>query len=127
MNKIKTVLLVEDDVDDQDIFKLAVDEINPGIQLMTASNGADGLELLSTMVPLPDIIFLDLNMPRVDGKEFLRQIKVLPDLSHIPVAIYTTSGSEPDKIETRNLGAHYFLTKPDRLQDIVEQLSTVII
>jgi CheY-like chemotaxis protein len=127
MKNINKLLLIDDDEDDQEIFKMAVGVINPAIELSTASNGLIGLRMLQSGELRPDVIFLDLNMPRMNGKDFLKQVKTSVDLSDIPVVIYTTSSNELDKQETKQLGAISFLTKPDRIQDIVDQLTTVIV
>jgi CheY-like chemotaxis protein len=127
MKYVNKLLLIDDDEDDQEIFKMAVGVINPDIELLTASNGLAGLHLLENAKSLPDIIFLDLNMPRMSGKDFLKHVKSTTDYSGIPVVIYTTSASELDKHETKQLGAISFLTKPDRLHDIVQQLTSVIV
>jgi CheY-like chemotaxis protein len=127
MKNVNKLLLIDDDEDDQEIFKMAVGAINPAIQLSTASNAIVALEMLQQDNALPDIIFLDLNMPRMSGKDFLKHVKASSDYSHIPVVIYTTSSSELDKHETKQLGAISYLTKPDRIQDIVDQLTTMFL
>ncbi|NSL89998.1 response regulator [Chitinophaga solisilvae] len=111
------MLLIDDDVDDRMIFGDVLKELVPDIIYNEAINGEDALTKLGNGL-LPDIIFVDLNMPRIDGKQFLAEIQKLEQLRHIPVIIYTTSSHESDKKETRALGAAYFLTKPNSLHEL---------
>ncbi len=123
MNKIYKVLIVDDDEDDQDIFCEAVGEINKSITCIRAINGEDALYNLSLdNDSLPDLIFLDLNMPRLDGKQFLKEIKKLDNARHVPVIIYSTSNLKADKEETKQLGAADFLNKPTEFKVLCYQL-----
>lgn len=123
--KYTSVLLIDDDIDDRMIFGEVLKELAPDIIYQEATNGEDALTKLSTH-PIPDLIFLDLNMPRVDGKQFLAEIQQLDHLKHIPVIIYTTSSHESDKKETRELGAAYFLTKPNSLHELTHILTNIL-
>jgi CheY-like chemotaxis protein len=87
-----TVLIIDDDEDDVDLFKEALSEINRGIICISKSNGKVGLEYLKNSgKSLPQFIFLDLNMPFIDGKQFLKEVGKIERLAAIPVIIYTTS------------------------------------
>lgn len=119
--KYTSVLLIDDDIDDRMIFGEVLKELAPDIIYHEAINGEDALLKLSHDL-VPDIIFVDLNMPRVDGKQFLAEIQQQEHLKHIPVVIYTTSSHESDKKETRELGASYFLTKPNSLHELTKLL-----
>jgi len=118
-----TCLLIDDDLDDQEIFKLALQDINDSVQCLTANDGAAGLQLLSTAENhTPHYIFLDLNMPRMGGKDCLTAIRNLPHLSHIPVIIYSTSSDPRDINETKLLGASDYIVKQfdiNSLKDIL--------
>ena len=105
-----TCLLIDDDIDDQEIFLLALEEVNTSVTCNTASRCTEALELLSSEA-IPDFIFLDLNMPGMDGKEFLREIKKDEKLSQIPVVIYSTSSDPKDLRITRELGAFDYIIK----------------
>ena len=112
MNKTGPILVIEDDTDDQEHLVQLIHEIDADIKCFMAVNGQEGLHKLQTAsIPVPSLIFLDLNMPRIDGKRFLFEIKKDPDHKHIPVIIYTTSSYEKDKEETRRLGAAGYITK----------------
>jgi CheY-like chemotaxis protein len=123
MKQKKICLLIDDDSDDQEIFVLALEHINKDFVCVVASNGHEALGKLTTAnSPLPDYIFLDLNMPRMNGKECLKEIKKNTLLNHIPVIIYTTSSMASDKSETASLGASGFITKPFSLPELIDLL-----
>jgi CheY-like chemotaxis protein len=113
MTMYKNIFLVEDNPADRDLFLLAVERFDPTIACETAYNGSYALQMLQLSHPLPDVIFLDLNMPRMDGFEFLTLIKDNKRLRDIPVVILTTSAEDADRC--LHLGATLFLTKPDSL------------
>lgn len=125
-NKKKTTcLVVDDDDDDKEIFSLALNEADPDIQCVMASDGLEALALLSQNDFLPDYIFLDLNMPLMSGKECLAEIRKRPDLLHIPIIIFSTSSSQRDILDTQALGASSFITKPPLIATLAERLSEV--
>ncbi|MBS0028771.1 response regulator [Chitinophaga sp. 22321] len=123
--KYTSVLLIDDDIDDRMIFGEVLKELAPDIIYHEAINGEDALIKLDNDL-IPDLIFLDLNMPRVDGKQFLAEIQRISHLKHIPVIIYSTSSHESDKKETRELGAVYFLTKPNSLHELTHILTDIL-
>jgi CheY-like chemotaxis protein len=119
----KICLLIDDDMDDQEFFTLALDQLDESFQCETAQNGHDALTMLrNKKAMLPDYIFLDLNMPRMNGLECLKEIKKISHLNHIPVIIYSTSSLKTDIFETRKHGAAAFITKPYSLIDLTETL-----
>jgi CheY-like chemotaxis protein len=107
-----TILYVEDDPEDQDIFREAIEVVAPHTTCHFARNGDDAFRLISKMVIEPDYIFLDINMPEMNGKEFLKKLKATARLRGIPVIIYSTSNTQRDMEECKNLGAIEFITKP---------------
>ncbi len=118
--------IVDDDAEDRDLLKEALFSIDKGSQCFIAKNGEEGLQKLTEdEIPLPDFIFLDLNMPRLNGKQFLIEIKKIKRFSHIPVVIYTTSADANDREETKQLGAFYYITKPDGFDEICNALLSV--
>ncbi|HEY8959381.1 response regulator [Chitinophaga sp.] len=123
--KYTSVLLIDDDIDDRMIFGEVLKELAPDIIYHEAINGEDALLKLNDDI-VPDLIFVDLNMPRIDGKQFLAEIQQQEHLKHIPVVIYTTSSHESDKKETRELGASYFLTKPNSLHELTRILTDLL-
>jgi CheY-like chemotaxis protein len=124
---MKTILIVDDDEDDIDFLREAIDKVDNSIRCISAMDGEYALRLLlNEDLHPPDYIFLDLNMPRLGGKQCLSRIKNVPRLSEIPVIIYTTSKLKGDMMETMKLGSVYFLTKPTKLSDLIEYVSNVL-
>ncbi|HEY9257038.1 response regulator [Chitinophaga sp.] len=120
--EITTLLLVDDDPDDQEFFKLALHTIREHISFAAAGNGQDALDQLTTAVCTPDLIFLDMNMPLMNGLTFLQKIKASATLKHIPVIIYSTS-DEPHEISmARSMGAVDFVTKPTKFEELCQLL-----
>lgn len=105
-------LLIDDDEDDQELFALTLEDLHAPITLHIANNGFDGLSLLRSEQIKPDYIFLDLNMPRMNGKECLRLLKEDSALQNIPVVIFSTSDEIQDITDTKALGALDFISKP---------------
>ncbi|QJB31367.1 response regulator [Chitinophaga oryzae] len=124
--ELKTLLLVDDDTDDQELFKLALAELNHPVKCLTAGNGQEALDNLCTRAYQPDLIFLDLNMPLMNGIVFLKRIKDIDHLKNIPVIIYSTS-DEPREISTaRSMGAVDYITKPARFDELCRLLQVVL-
>jgi len=110
----KTILIIDDDSDDLLIFFDALSEIDATVKCQAMSDGYDAIQSLSAaQSPLPDLIFLDMNMPRLNGKAFLAEIKQSVKLQHIPVVIYTSSKLPKDINDAKSLGAAYYLNKPN--------------
>jgi len=127
MKKESSLFLVDDDRDDQDVFLDVLKDISSLINCATAFDGEEALNILKNNLPqVPDCIFLDLNMPRMNGRQFLKTIKSIEILKDIPVIVYTTSSSLKNKEEMTNLGATYFLTKPNSLAGLKKELEQVI-
>jgi CheY-like chemotaxis protein len=124
--KHKAILLIDDDEDDQLIFVDAVKEVNPGIVCLTADNGGDAYLQLEKSSPAPSLIFLDLNMPVMNGFEFLERIKKSERFKNIPVVIYTTSDSPIDKKNTIDAGAVLFFTKTADFKLLKRKLDEIL-
>jgi CheY-like chemotaxis protein len=121
----KTCLLIDDDEDDTEIFALAAGEADPSIECFFARDGIEALQMLLGASFVPDYIFLDLNMPQMSGKECLIEIRKRAQLDDTPVIIYSTSSSQKDILETHNLGASSFITKPPLISTLTEKLREV--
>lgn len=112
---LMTVLYVEDDLDDCDLFTEAINKIsqNTGaIKCVLASDGDEGLAKLIDFPQNPDIIFLDINMPKMDGKEFVTAVKQNAKLRHIPIVIYSTTITTHDMQLFNRHGVFHFFNKP---------------
>jgi CheY-like chemotaxis protein len=118
----KTILLVDDDYLDVENVKRALKKLNAKCDLHVAHNGVDGLAMLTGNVPerkkiIPDIIILDINMPKMNGIEFLRIVKSYYSLKKIRIFILTTSAEDYDKIAAENMGVDGYILKPLNFSD----------
>lgn len=116
------VLLVEDSPGDVRLTQEAFRDANKSIRLHVATDGVEAMAFLRREgshvdVPRPDIILLDLNLPRMDGREVLAHIKADDGLKTIPIVILTTSDSEADIVESYQLHANCYLSKPVRFEE----------
>ena len=124
------VLLVEDSPGDVRLTHEAFRDANPSVRLHVTVDGVDAMAFLKNEAPYaaaprPDMILLDLNLPKKDGREVLAEIKADNSLKRIPTVILTTSDSEQDIVKSYQLQANVYLTKPVRLEDF-ERLIKVI-
>lgn len=126
MKANRKFFIADDDPDDQELFIDALHEINELFECVTATDGTEALESLSRHLFVPDIIFLDLNMPKMDGKVCLSEIKKDKFLKEIPVIIYSTSSEKKDIMDAMQLGAAYYLQKPTRFQELSRALLKII-
>ncbi len=111
------VLLVEDDPGDELMTREAFEDNKINNRLHVARDGEEALDFLyrrgaHTGAPSVDLILLDLNLPKYDGRQVLEQIKSDPDLTHVPVVVLTTSSSEEDVLRSYKLHANAYVTKP---------------
>jgi DNA-binding response OmpR family regulator len=113
------LLIVDDDADDTQLFIDAVKDFDEHIECVSAKDGKDALDLLNDLnTSLPDYIFLDLRMPRFNGKRCLMEIKKDERLKDIPVIIYTTSKELEDSKELKEMGAIHFISKPANPEEV---------
>ncbi|NEP23138.1 response regulator [Moorena sp. SIO3I6] len=124
------ILLVEDNHGDVDLTKATLKNSNIRNNLQTFSNGKEAMAFLRrespyTKAPRPDVILLDLNLPVMDGREVLAQIKSDPKLSLIPVIILTSSDSDQDILTSYKLNANAYVTKPLELEQFVKVLKSI--
>jgi CheY-like chemotaxis protein len=120
--KYNSVLSIDDDEDDLEIFCATVDEFNAKIICITFTSARAALKKLVSGELLPDIIFLDLNMPIMDGFGFLSEIKKIPDFT-IPIIVLSTSSLQSTKDQVKNLGADGYITKPSSIKEFVKVLT----
>jgi len=121
------IVLTDDDSDDQDFFREALLEIDFPCTLDCCDNGLELLDYLADEKnTLPDLVFLDLNMPILSGIETLQQIRSIEQFSKIPViAIYSTSSSPSDKEKSLLSGANAYITKPSQFSELKTVLKKV--
>jgi CheY-like chemotaxis protein len=128
--EIIDVLLVEDDPGDVLLIREAFEDNKVRNRLHVVSDGVEAIEFLrkegaSADAPTPDLVLLDLNLPRKDGREVLAEIKEDEDLRQIPVVVLTTSKAEEDVLRSYKLHANAYVTKPvdfERFIDVVRQI-----
>lgn len=126
MKQAITCVLIDDDIDDQEIFMLALQDIQTSVNLILTNNGPEALEKFAREEDLiPDYIFIDLNMPRMNGRQCLVEIKKIPRIAKVPVYIYSTSSEERDIQETRLLGAAGYISKPSSIPKLASELARV--
>ncbi|MDG4669200.1 response regulator [Mycobacterium sp. 236(2023)] len=124
------VLLVEDDAGDELITREAFEQNKIANTLHVARDGQEGLDFLYRrgeyeLAPRPDLVLLDLNLPKYDGRQLLEQIKSDPELCDIPVVVLTTSSAEEDILRSYKLHANAYVTKPvdlDQFMSAVRQI-----
>lgn len=128
-----TVLVADDDDDDRRFISKAWDKSYPDTDLRFVEDGEELTEYLNQSgrysatdsAPRPAMILLDLNMPKKDGREALREIKVNPALRQIPIVVLTTSQAEEDIRSSYELGANSYITKPPTSRGLVEVLQVL--
>ncbi|NEO35442.1 MAG: response regulator [Moorea sp. SIOASIH] len=124
------ILLVEDNPGDLDLTKATLQNSNIRNNIQTFTNGKEAMAFLRrespyTKAPRPDVILLDLNLPVMDGREVLAQIKSDPNLSLIPVIILTSSDSDQDILTSYKLNANAYVTKPLELEQFLKVLKSI--
>jgi CheY-like chemotaxis protein len=128
-----TILMAEDDADDRLMTREAFQECRLGNPLQFVADGEELMDYLkrrgpyadAVRFPMPGLILLDLNMPRKDGREALREIKADPELREIPVVVLTTSKAEEDVANSYSDGANSFITKPVSFAALIEVVQTL--
>jgi len=124
----RVVLCVEDDADDREMISNTIYEIDPSFKVVHAQNGIEAIEYLSKAKlsdDLPCLVILDLNMPKMDGRKTLAEIKKDEQLSVLPVVILSTSGNSIDKLYCTNYGVE-FITKPTDLLGIHYEIKRLL-
>lgn len=118
------ILLIDDDVEDRTIFRNALREVHPSATFTEMNDARKALNALSEIQLTPDVIFLDLNMPEMNGLEFLLEVKKNAQLAPIHVIVFTTSSHKPTMELAKDLGAKDFVTKPNRISELLQILRT---
>jgi CheY-like chemotaxis protein len=128
LKKNKNYFIVDDDSDDQQFLIEALTENDPSVQCYTYFNGREAIaHLQKNLSHLPDAIFLDLNMPRMNGKECLAELKHTAALQHIPVIIYSTTTNQREIQKALSMGASHFLIKQSNFNELCKELKSIAV
>lgn len=126
MLKITSIIIAEDDADDRLLIEDALNENSiSSDSLLFVSDGEELVDRLNKHATKPSLVFLDLNMPRKDGRQALREIKDNEKLKHIPIIILSTSNSEEDIETSYKNGVNTYFAKPSKYSELVEIIATV--
>lgn len=128
--KVVEILLVEDSPSDVELTIEAMREAKVANQLHVVADGVDAMAFLRqegqyATCPRPDLVLLDLNLPRKDGREVLLEIRADENLKPIPVTVLTTSNAESDILRSYQLGANCFITKPVHLAEFLQVIHSI--
>jgi len=123
----KSIFLADDDADDCMLFEDALREVSESVALTTANDGAELIHLMKTTVPPPpDVIFLDLNMPKKNGFECLEYIRQTEQWKDIPIVVFSTTGQEEMVKKVYEQGANYFIRKPGSFPKLKQAIRQVL-
>lgn len=126
MVKAADILLIEDNAGDQYLIREGFSRVQGEFRLHIVDNGIDASAYLhNPQSPRPHLVLMDLNLAKRDGREVLADIKRSPDLSHIPVIVFTTSNTKVDINDCYRLGANAFLTKPADLSEFMDVIRSI--
>ncbi len=120
------ILLIEDDIIEVMKFNRTIKSLDLNHKIIEAYNGEAALEILNGKEKLPDIILLDLNMPRMSGVEFLTILKSSEDLKYLPTIILTTSNNKKDLLECFKVGVSGYILKPLKYEDYVKKIEKAL-
>ncbi|HVK46594.1 MAG TPA: response regulator [Pseudobacter sp.] len=119
--------MIDDDIDDQEVFEMALQKIEGDFNFIVAHDGEEGLQKLRRNDSfIPDFIFLDINMPRMDGMQCLPEIRKLKHLQHSRIIMYSTTNDEKVRQASQQLGADAFMVKPSKLNLLINDLTSII-
>jgi CheY-like chemotaxis protein len=125
MKKIK-ILLIEDDGDDIELLREAFDMNQVNCHIDVVTEGDRAIPFLETAHELPDVIVMDLNLPKLHGREILAQIKASDSLATIPLVVLTTSSSQDDVKFSYAMGAKQYITKPNTIDGFNSTVKTIV-
>jgi DNA-binding response OmpR family regulator len=125
MTALKRIILIDDDLDDQIFFRDALQVVYPGLRCDLVSSCQEAFRQLA-LPPLPDFLFMDLNMPIMSGFDCLLDLKNKKEYQGVPVVIFTTSKNRLDVSRTQQLGANWYMTKPDDFHVLCKKLNQII-
>jgi CheY-like chemotaxis protein len=123
---MQKILYVDDDPDDHEIFLEVLKSVNPSVKCTIAVDGIDALEKLNSTDSLPDYIFLDFNMPRMNGLQMLRELRKYDRFRNLKVVMYSTTRMDHEAEECKRLGAIDFIVKAPSISELKQNLIKLI-
>lgn len=120
------ILLIEDDADDIDLLEEALKSNDISYQLSSIKEGDKVVAYLGSQEPVPDIIVLDFNLPKLHGREILSLIKSSGRFANVPLVVLTTSASKEDIAFAKTMGANHYITKPTSINDFNRTVATIV-
>jgi CheY-like chemotaxis protein len=126
MNNCLKILLIEDDMIEVMKLNRAISSLQLNHKIVEANNGEEALEILKNKEALPDIILLDLNMPKINGIEFLKILKEDKNIKYLPTIILTTSNNKRDLLECFKIGISGYVLKPLKYEDYVFKIKNIL-
>ena len=123
---LRIIFMIDDDQDDREIFEEAIRSCIPGVEVHFANDGVQALQHLESEKVLPDVIFLDYNMPRMNGVQCLSKLKSNSKTAEIPVIMYTTSGNRTHEENILSMGADYYMKKTTSFDQLCLELRRVL-
>jgi len=120
------VFLIEDDEDDQELFLMALRQINPSLDCTVLSGGDSALQALEQNEATPDLIILDLNMPVMTGQQFLTELSKKDPDNQIPIVVLSTSSDQATIDEVKDFGVRSFITKPNSFHELKNILQRIL-
>ena len=129
MDSARTILLIEDNPADQEMTRRALARANSNVVLEVVDDGEQAMDLLlrrdiyaTIEAPLPQLVLLDLNLPKLSGKDVIRQVRGNDQLAHLPLIVLSTSYADEDILESYRLGCNSYLIKPNRFDQFVQTM-----
>ncbi len=127
MQKSLSCFLIDNDEDDQEIFSIALREVDPECACIVADNGVAAIEKLAGDPSfVPSFIFVDMNMPLMNGKQCLTEIKKMKHLAGVPVYVYSTAADPYSIVDFKQIGAAGFIAKPSSFKELRNLLSHIL-
>ena len=118
--KIEHVVIADDDDDDVELLNESITHYSPSVQVKVVSDGNELLEYLNSALLLPEVVILDLHMPKYNGIECLRTIRAIERFTDIIIVVFSSSSYREDRDECLSLGANYYVTKPAELDRVMQ-------
>jgi len=127
MVQTRSCLLIDDDQDDQEIFLMCFHTVDESVNCITANNGREAIDMLTANTGyIPAYIFLDVNMPKMNGIECLKELKKIKRLDSTKIFMYSTTSESAISVECLKLGADEFVVKPNKASELRKKLETVL-